>query len=94
MLGRGGHPSVFARMNKKDPIEPLDVNLIHYLELSVHGANSSVQRDYFEAIDLIKSGKMYADKLVTHTFPLTDFNRAFATQADPAIDSLKVMIKP
>ena len=94
MLGRGGHLSVFAGMSKKDPVEPIDLNLIHYLELHVHGANSSVRRDYNEARDLLASGKIDGAALVTHRFSLEDFNEAFRTQADPAIDSLKILIKP
>jgi len=94
LLARGGHLSVFAGMSKQDPIEPMDLNLIHYLELNVHGANSSVRRDYFEARDLLESGKVDGRKLVTHTFPLADFNAAFAAQADPDVDSLKVLIQP
>jgi nitrogen fixation/metabolism regulation signal transduction histidine kinase len=75
-------------------VEPLDLNLIHYPELHVHGANSSVQRDYVEACALIGSGKVNADRLVTHTFPLADFNKAVAVQGDPASGALKVIVKP
>ncbi len=94
LLARGGHLSVFAGMSKQDPVEAMDLNRIHYLELNVHGANSSVRRDYIEARDLLQSGKVPGRKLVTHTFPLVDFNAAFAAQADPEVDSLKVLIQP
>lgn len=94
MLARDGHLSVFAGMPKSDPVEPTDLNVIHYNELHVHGANSSVHRDYLEACALIGSGKVNADRLVTHTFPLADFNRAVAVQGDPASGALKVIIKP
>jgi L-iditol 2-dehydrogenase len=94
MLARAGHLSIFAGMPKSDPVEPLDMNLIHYLELHIHGANSSVQRDYLKARDLIESGKIDAAKLVTHTFSLDDFNEAVETQGNPASGALKVIIKP
>ena len=94
MLARDGHLSIFAGMPKSDPVEPLDLNLIHYPELHIHGANSSVQRDYIEACDLIQSGKIDAAKLVTHTFSLDDFNEAVETQGNPASGALKVIIKP
>jgi len=93
MLARSGHLSVFAGMSKVDPVEQIDLNLIHYLELHVHGANSSVQRDYIEARDYILSGKIDASSLVTHTFKLNDFNQAVATQADPASGAMKVIIE-
>lgn len=94
MLARDGHLSIFAGMPKSDPVEPLDLNLIHYPELHIHGANSSVQRDYVEACELIGSGKVDAEKLVTHTFSLDDFNEAVETQGNPASGALKVIIKP
>jgi L-iditol 2-dehydrogenase len=94
MLARDGHLSIFAGMPKSAPVEPLDLNLIHYPEAHVHGANSSVRRDYLEARQIIESGKVDADKLVTHTFSLEDFNKAVATQGNPASGALKVIIKP
>jgi L-iditol 2-dehydrogenase len=94
MLARDGHLSIFAGMPKSEPVEPLDLNLIHYPELHVHGANSSVRRDYFEARDLVESGKVDAKALVTHTFSLDDFNKAVETQGNPAYGALKVIIKP
>lgn len=94
LLARDGHLSVFAGMPKSDPVEPIDLNLIHYLELHVHGANSSVQRDYFEARDFMESGKIDGSQLVTHTFGLDEFDEAVATQANPASGALKVIIKP
>ncbi len=93
MLARDGHLSIFAGMPKSDPVEPLDLNLIHYPEVHIHGANSSVQRDYVEACELIAAGKVDAAKLVTHTFSLDDFNEAVATQGNPASGALKVIIK-
>jgi L-iditol 2-dehydrogenase len=48
MLGHAGHLSLFAGLPKSDPVRPVDLNLIHYREMHVHGANSSVQRDYLD----------------------------------------------
>ncbi len=94
ILARSGHLSIFAGMPKSDPIEQIDLNLIHYLELHVHGANSSVQKDYLEARDLIESGKINADALVTHKFGLADFNRAVEVQGNPSSGAMKVVIIP
>ena len=68
--------------------------LIHYPELHVHGANSSVQRDYLEARDMIQSGKIDGKKLVTHTFGLDDFNHAVKVQGNPSSGAMKVVIVP
>lgn len=94
LLKRDGHLSIFAGMPKSDPVEPTDLNLIHYLELHIHGANSSVHRDYIEARDYLTSGKIDGKKLITHHFALENFNQAVETQRNPAAGSLKIIIQP
>lgn len=94
LLARAGHLSVFAGMPKSDPVEPTDLNLIHYRELNVHGANSSSIDAYLKARDFLVEGKIDGQALVTHHFGLEDFNAAIATQSDPATGALKVVIVP
>ena len=94
LLRRGGHLSVFAGMPKSDPVEPMDLNKIHYLELNLHGANSSSQEEYFLARDLLVSGKIDGRPLVTHRFSLDEFHEAVKVQSDPSQGSLKVVIIP
>lgn len=94
MVARAGHLSIFAGMPKSDPVEPTDLNLIHYRELNVHGANSSVMRSYLTARDFLVEGKIDGKPLVTHTFSLDEFDKAVAIQADPAAGSLKIVIIP
>jgi L-iditol 2-dehydrogenase len=94
LLKRDGHLSIFAGMPKSDPVEPTDLNLIHYLELHIHGANSSVYRDYIEARDYLISGQIDGKKLITHHFALDDFLEAVEVQKNPAAGSLKIIIEP
>ncbi len=94
LLARNGHLSIFAGMPKSAPVIPIDVNLIHYRELSVHGANSSVMRDYIEAREYLQSVKINGAALVTHTFPLASFNEAVALQKDPSSGCMKTVIVP
>lgn len=94
LLAFNGHLSIFAGMSKQDPVEPIDLNLIHYRELHIHGANSSVRRDYEEARALLASGKIDGKALITHEFALKDFNEAIRTQADADTPSLKILIQP
>lgn len=93
-LARDGHLSLFAGMPKSDAVEPLDLNLIHYNELHLHGANSSVRRDYMEALAMLESGKIDGRRLITHRFPLSSFLEAVSTQQDPASSALKVIVEP
>ncbi len=94
MLARDGHLSIFAGMPKSNPNEQIDLNIIHYPELHVHGANSSVLRDYIDSRDFLAGGKIDGAKLVTHTFGLDEFNEAVEVQSNPANGALKVIIKP
>jgi len=94
LLARSGHLSIFAGMPKSDPIEPTDLNVIHYKELNVHGANSSAIEAYLAARDFIVSGKIQTKRLVTHRFKLDDFHLAVKTQGDPSTGALKVVILP
>lgn len=93
LLALGGHLSLFAGVAKDDPLEPIDLNKIHYRELHLHGANSSVRRDYEEAIRLIETGGIDPAPLITHRFALEDFNEAFKTQASTEVQSLKVVLQ-
>ena len=94
MLKKGGHLSIFAGMPKPDSEFPIDLNIIHYGELNVHGANSSARSEYLEARDLIVSGKINPAPLITHRYKLDKFNDAVATQANPSTGALKVVIEP
>lgn len=94
LLRRGGHLSIFAGMPKSNPVEQIDLNRIHYLELNFHGANSSSQAEYLTARDFIVSGKIDARPLVTHRFPLEKFNEAVRAQGDPKSGALKVVVIP
>lgn len=93
-LARDGHMSLFAGMPKSDCIEPLDLNIIHYKELHLHGANSSVRRDYLEALEFLESGRIDGKSLITHRFALRDFQNAVKTQQDPKAGALKVIVNP
>lgn len=92
LLARDGHLSIFAGMPKSNPEIPLDLNLIHYRELHVHGANGSALRDARQAVEYLESRRVDGAKLVTHRFDLRDFEEAMAIQSDPASGALKVVI--
>ncbi len=94
ILRRAGHLSIFAGMPKSDPVEPMDLNKIHYFELNLHGANSSSNEEYLAARDLVVSGKIDGRPLVTHKFSLDDFHEAVKVQSNPSFGALKVVVIP
>ena len=91
LLARAGHLSIFAGMPKSDPLDMIDLNVIHYRELNIHGANSSAIASYLEARDLIVSGRINVRPLITHCFSLDRFIDAVKTQSDPSTGALKVL---
>lgn len=60
----------------------IDPNLIHYKQLVVTGASESRRRDYADALDLVRSGRLDLAPLVTHRFDLSEHRTAFAVAAD------------
>lgn len=68
-------------------------------ELSLHGVfcygRSAVRSEFEIAIDLLAGGKLQAEPLITHRFPLEDLAAAFGT-ADRRVEtgSIKVIVNP
>jgi len=61
--------SLFAGFSKDD-MATLDVNAIHYRELTMVGAFGLTRRQYDLAFDLIAKRHLEIDPLITHRFPL------------------------
>ncbi len=92
MVRKGGRVVLFGGLPKDKAMTTLDGNLIHYGEITVVGAFSYHPTHHKLALDLIAEGKIRADKLITHTFPLDDVAEAFETAARGA--GLKIVITP
>lgn len=69
-----------------------DTNVIHYKELNVVGAHGAMPRHHKMALDMISSGKLPIEPIITHSFPLSKFNEALA--AAESKGGLKVIVKP
>ena len=89
LAAHGGRISLFAGFSKGVTAE-MDVNAIHYNELTVTGAFGLARRDFDLAFDLVASGRFDVKSLVTHRFPLEDAVEAFA--AAESGDAIKVAI--
>jgi L-iditol 2-dehydrogenase len=68
----------------------IDPNVIHYKQITVTGASESRRRDYAEAVELIRTGKVDVSPLVTHRFALEQYEEAFRVAADGS--ALKVAL--
>jgi L-iditol 2-dehydrogenase len=69
-----------------------DLDQLCYKELVVTGSNASVPASWNRAIQLMASGKVRTAPLITHRFPVTEWEKAFATFDD--CSGVKTLIQP
>jgi L-iditol 2-dehydrogenase len=74
---RRGRVSLFAGFSANQQAE-LDVNAIHYNELMITGAFGLTRLQFQRSLQLIASGKLELDSLLTHRFSLADISAALA----------------
>jgi L-iditol 2-dehydrogenase len=92
MAAKAGRVCFFAGLPKSSPTAALNVNQIHYKELTVSGSYSEKKSDFQAAYALLQSGRFPADRIITHTLPLDRITDAFGLMESGA--ALKVCIHP
>ena len=75
MARQGGRVNIFAGLAAKGWAE-IESNLIHYKELEVTGSANSRRADYQTALQLIESGRIKVEAMVTDRFPLRSAHAA------------------
>jgi L-iditol 2-dehydrogenase len=80
MARQGGRVNLFAGMAAKGWAE-IESNLIHYKELEVIGSANSRRADYQTALQLIESGRIKVEAMVTDRFPLRSAHEALGKAA-------------
>jgi 2-desacetyl-2-hydroxyethyl bacteriochlorophyllide A dehydrogenase len=73
----------------------LDFNftLLQKKELNVFGSRNALKKDFLELIDLVHSGAVDLEKIVTNTYAFDDAAKAFSDFDQNAARMLKVVIK-
>ncbi|HHV62600.1 MAG TPA: alcohol dehydrogenase catalytic domain-containing protein [Firmicutes bacterium] len=87
-----GRISFFGGLPKDNPYINFNSNIIHYKEVSVHGAFASYPSQYKQALSIIAAKRVDASKFITATFPLDRIVEALET-AQKA-EGLKMVINP
>jgi len=70
----------------------IDLNDIHYRQLHISGASASTSAQFARALDLLASRIVDADAIITHRYPLAQFEEALSTAQ--AGRGLKVALLP
>ncbi len=73
LVAKSGRVSLFASVPKNNPFVNIDVNRIHYEQIGVYGASDLKPAHAVQALDLLLSGQISTDKLITHMLPLDEF---------------------
>lgn len=84
-----GRVNLFAGFSKGVSAD-LDVNAIHYNELTVTGAFGLTRLQFAKALQMIASGQIEVASLLTHRYPLPDISQALATAEQGS--AMKVVI--
>lgn len=66
----------------KDKKPFLDTNLIHYKEIEIYGASAYTPIYNKKALDLVTSGRINANKFITHKYSLDELEQAFKDMKD------------
>jgi len=92
MARKGGRILIFGGLPKDNSKPGVDMNTVHYNALHLIGTTTFAPRHQRIALHLMASGRIPADKLVTHRFPLCEFKQG-ATMALEG-KTLKVVFFP
>lgn len=73
---KGGRIALFGGLPHGKSTIDMDTNLIHYKALSVIGTTGFAPRHHILSMDLMRSGAIPGDKLISDIMPLSDFAKA------------------
>lgn len=89
MLAPGGRLNIFAGIYPKDQLH-IDPNLIHYGEYILTGSADSTPADFHNALNMIESGQVNTETLISHLLPLEELGKGF--EIVKSLKGLKVML--
>ena len=75
MARKGGRVIQFGGMPKNNSKPGVDMNLVHYRGLHIIGTTTFAPRHNRIALQLLMEGVISKEKLVSHIFPLDDFEK-------------------
>ncbi|MBQ2645523.1 alcohol dehydrogenase catalytic domain-containing protein [bacterium] len=91
LVRKGGTVNLFGGCKSGTTIN-IDTRRLHYDELKVIGVFHHTPKYFRQAYELIESGKIDVEKLITHVMPLSQTEKALHLVADG--EAIKVLLKP
>ncbi|WP_127657444.1 zinc-dependent dehydrogenase [Alexandriicola marinus] len=90
LAAHSGRISLFAGFSKGDTSQ-MDINAIHYNQITVTGAFGLSRRNFDDAFNIVASGRLDVAPLITGRFPLEETLRAFEVAESGA--AIKVAVE-
>lgn len=91
LICKGGTINMFAGFSGKGE-GTIEANLIHYNEITMNGTSAYTRNDYLTALKLVENKRVKVADLVSHEFPLEDFQKAY--EVCKSGEGVKVVIHP
>ncbi len=92
MAKKGGRILLFGGLLKDHSKPGIDMNLVHYNALHLIGTTIFAPRHHQEALKLLASGEIHAEKIISHILPLSDFDSGIKLALEGK--ARKVVFKP
>lgn len=88
---KGGTVNLFAGFAGTGE-STIEVNAIHYNEITLNGSTAYKREDYFQSRDIVVNKKINLKEIVTHRFKIDEFKKAY--EVCKSGEGLKVIIEP
>ena len=75
MAAKGGRILLFGGLPKGKSSPGIDMNIVHYQALQLIGTTIFAPRHFGLALKLLASGRVPGEKLISHKFPLNEFEK-------------------
>lgn len=82
LAGLFGRVLFFGGLPKDRELVPINSNLIHYKQISIHGSTRASLAQYRRVLNFAESGVIDLKPLVTDIYEIEDYQRAFAAAAN------------
>lgn len=92
LAAKGGRVVLFGGLPHDDSKPGVDMNLVHYKNLTLIGISKFAPRHFRRSLQMLASGRIPGDRLVTHVLPLSQFDKGVKLAMDG--EALKVVYKP